>query len=65
MEKHDGYCFDKRLMNILQLVEESPVLDFSIPLLKKLENEENKIIILCMVPNLESWFDNRYSIFIL
>ena len=51
-------------MNILQLVEESPVLDFSIPLLKKLENEENKIIILCMVPNLESWFDNRYSIFI-
>lgn len=48
-------------MNILQLVEESPVLDFSIPVLEELETEDNKIIILCLVPNLHSWYEGGGS----
>ena len=47
-------------MKILQIVEESPSLDFTLPVFNELDND-TKIIILCSRPSYSYWFDHDPS----
>ena len=45
-------------MKILQIVEESPSLDFTIPIFDQI-HEENEIIIFTIRPTYNYWFDHK------
>lgn len=50
---------NKHKLKILQILEESPSLDFTIPIFEFIDNEKNQVLIFTAKPSYLNWFDHE------
>ena len=50
---------NKHKLKILQILEESPSLDFTIPIFEFIDNEKNQVLIFTTKPSYLNWFDHE------